>query len=380
MRIRLTHAAAPRAAAVLPLPRPLRPLAPLAAALALLAAATGCGLAGNDGGSVSRGSLDGRLTGAGATFPEPLFAEWMTYYGEHVETGAGIDYQAVGSGGGIEQFLAGTVDFGSSERYLEESELEVAADVRGCPAVQFPVIFGAVVIAMNDEALDGLILTPEVIAGIYDRSITRYDDPAIAELNPDLALPGEEIVPVHRSDGSGTTFVFTHYLTTEVPSWAENYSAGTDIAWHEDTRGGDGNEGVTRTVRDNPGGLGYVNQSYALSNNLATARVVNADDTPVAPTLAATTAASEEAEIPDDFQFAIDGIGGDGYPITGANWIFAYECGYDEDTAALLRDFWTWTLSDATADQSAAALGYAPMGRALKTRVIEEITRINASG
>ncbi|MDT0343259.1 phosphate ABC transporter substrate-binding protein PstS [Streptomyces litchfieldiae] len=354
--------------------RLVRAAAPAAAAVLLLGGCSGT----DDGSAVTRGTLSGQLTGSGATFPAPLFDEWTAYYSTHVETRATIDYRAVGSGGGIEQFLSDTVDFGSSERYLQGSELAIAGDVRGCPAVQFPVVFGAVVVALNDDALDGLVLTADVLARIYDRRITRYDDPAIAELNPGLDLPAEEIRPVHRSDGSGTTYVFSRYLTTEVPFWGDEYAEGTDIDWHPDTLGGDGNEGVARAVGENSGGLGYVNQSYALSNDLATARIVNEDGVAVEPTLDATTAASEEAEIPDDFQFSIDDIGGAGYPITGANWIFAYECGYDDETAALLRDFWTWTLTDATADAAAGDLGYAPMNLELKDRVIEEIQRIDS--
>ncbi len=346
--------------------------APAAAALLLIAGCTG-----DDSPTVSRGSLSGRLTGSGATFPEPLFERWMSHYGTHVETGAAIDYRPVGSGGGIEQFLAGTVDFGSSERHLRQSELAVAADVRGCEAVQFPVVFGAVAIVLNDDALDGMVLTADVLARIYDGQITRWDHPAVAALNPDLDLPPTPVVPVHRADGSGTTYVFTRYLTTEVPFWGERYAEGTDIDWHESAVGGDGNEGVAGAVRDSAGGVGYVNQSHALEAGLATARVVNEDGRPVAPTQEATTAASEEAEIPGNFQFSIDDIGGEGYPITGANWILAYACGYDGETAALLRDFWTWALGDATADRFAAELGYAPMGRELKARVAEEIRRIN---
>ncbi|WP_059007778.1 phosphate ABC transporter substrate-binding protein PstS [Streptomyces specialis] len=352
--------------------------APVAAvALVLPLVLTGCLV--EDGSAVSRGTLSGDIVGAGATFPDPLFQEWMSYYNTTIETGTTIDYRATGSGEGIEQFLAQSVDFGSSERYLQESELLVARQVRGCEAVQFPVVFGAVVIALNDPALDGLILDAEVIAGIYDRTVTRYDDPAIAALNPDLDLPDREIVPVHRSDGSGTTYVFTSYLTHEVQLWADEYAAGTDIDWNDGTVGGEGNDGVIQAVEASPGGLGYVNQSYALNNQLATARVVNEDGVPIEPTLAATTAASEEAEIPDDFQFTIDDIGGDGYPITGANWILAYECGYDDDTAEVLRDFWTWTLTDVEADRFASALGYAPMGRTLKERVLTEIQRVNSS-
>ncbi|MGP4110141.1 phosphate ABC transporter substrate-binding protein PstS [Streptomyces sp. 4N509B] len=348
-------------------------------AVATATATAGCQIGQDDGLTLTRGTLSGDVTGAGATFPEPVFQEWVRYYTSAVETGVRIDYEAIGSGGGIEQFLEQAVDFGSSERYLEASELAVAEEVRGCPAVQFPVIFGSVVIAFHDEALDGMVLTAETIARIYDRDILYYDDPALVALNPDMDLPHQEIRPVHRSDGSGTTYVLSHYLATEVPFWAERYAEGTDIGWHEDTLAGDGNDGVTATVHGTEGGLGYVNQSYALQNGLATARVVNEDGVAIEPDLAATTAASDEAEIPGDFQFNLDDIGGEGYPIAGANWILAYECGYDEEVAASLRDFWDWALTDAQATTVATDLGYAPMGPELTARVRDEIARVNAT-
>lgn len=357
----------------------------LARAAALLGAAalaatgvTGC-QSGDEGG-LHRGDLSGRLTGSGATFPEPVFEKWIDSYTGTIQTDAGIDYDAVGSGGGIEQFLEQTVDFGSSERYLEASELQVAQEVRGCEAVQFPVVFGSVVIAFNDPELNGLVLDADTIARIYDRQIRHYDDPALVALNPDMDLPHREIRPVHRSDGSGTTYVFTHYLTTEVPFWADRYAEGTDISWHDGTLDGDGNEGVTATVLGSEGGLGYVNQSYALLNNLATARVVNEDGAAIEPDLAATTAASEEAEagIPDNFQFNLDNIGGRGYPIAGANWIMAYRCGYDDEIADTLADFWTWAVTDSHARELATDLGYAPMGRGLADRVTRQIELINS--
>ncbi|MGP3969443.1 phosphate ABC transporter substrate-binding protein PstS [Streptomyces sp. 6N223] len=360
MRYRLTTAAVARGAA---------------AAVALTTTLAGCQA---DDGTVTRGTLTGQVHGSGATFPNPIFQEWIRHYTSSIETGVSIDYDSIGSGGGIEQFLQQTVDFGSSERYLEESELQVAQEVRGCPAVQFPVLFGSDVIAFNDPELDGMVLTAEAIARIYDRQIVYYDDPALVELNPEMDLPHREIMPVHRSDGSGTTYVFTHYLATEVPFWAEKYSEGTDIGWHEDTLGGDGNEGVTATVLGTPGGLGYVNQAYAIQNDLATAWVVNEDGNAIEPSLEATTIASEVAHIPDNFQFNLDNIGGEGYPIAGANWVLAYACGYEDEVADVLKDFWTWAVDDSQADALATDLGYAPMSRSLRGRVLREIERINS--
>jgi phosphate transport system substrate-binding protein len=329
------------------------------------------GAAGDDGGP------SGALDGAGATFPTPLFQDWIFEYEAEVNPNASINYQSIGSGGGIEQFLSETVDFGSSERFLDDETLEEAAETRGCEAIQFPVVFGAVTIAFHDEELDDLILDAEAIAGIFQREITTYDDPAIAELNPDRDLPSEDIIPVHRSDGSGTTSVFTVYLDHTAESW--ELGEGTEVQWPAGTLGGQGNEGVTAQIQQNPGGLGYVNQAYALENDLPTARVVNDDGNPIKAELENTTEAAEEAEIPEGFQFNILDIGGEGFPIAGANWIFAWECGYEDATAELLIDFWSWAISE-EGDQLALDLGYAPLGPSLKDDVQAAIERINAEG
>jgi phosphate transport system substrate-binding protein len=317
----------------------------------------------------------GSLDGAGATFPTPLFQDWIYDYEAGVNPNASINYQSIGSGGGIEQFLSETVDFGSSERFLDDETLEEAAEARGCEAVQFPVVFGAVTIAFHDEEMDDLILDAETIAGIFQREITSFDDPAIAELNPDRDLPDDDIIPVHRSDGSGTTSVFTVYLDHTADNW--ELGEGTEVQWPAGTLGGQGNEGVTAQIQQNPGGLGYVNQAYALENDLPTARVVNDDGNPVKAELENTTEAAEEAEIPEGFQFNILDIGGEGFPIAGTNWIFAWECGYDDETAELLTDFWSWAISE-EGDELALDLGYAPLGPSLKDDVQAAIDRINA--
>jgi phosphate transport system substrate-binding protein len=323
------------------------------------------------------GGPAGSLDGAGATFPTPLFQDWIFEYEAEVNPEASINYQSIGSGGGIEQFLSETVDFGSSERFLDDETLEEAAEARGCEAIQFPVVFGAVTIAFHDEELDDLILDADTIAGIFQREITTYDDPAIAELNPDRDLPSQDIIPVHRSDGSGTTSVFTVYLDHTAESW--ELGEGTEVQWPAGTLGGQGNEGVTAQIQQNPGGLGYVNQAYALENDLPSARIVNDDGNPIKAELENTTEAAEEAEIPEGFQFNILDIGGEGFPIAGANWIFAWECGYDDATAELLIDFWSWAISE-EGDELALDLGYAPLGPSLKDDVRAAIERINAEG
>lgn len=320
-------------------------------------------------------ALSGSLDGAGATFPNPVFQDWAFEYSGNVQPGVSINYQSIGSGGGIEQFLLQTVDFGSSERYLRDDTLAEAEESRGCPAIQFPVLFGAVTIAFGDEQFDDLVLDAETIAGIFQREITNYNDPAIAALNPDRELPDMEIIPVHRSDGSGTTSVFTTYLEHTADNWT--LGSGTEVQWPADTIGGQGNEGVTQGIQQNPGGLGYVNQAYAIVEDLPSAQVINDDGNAVKATLEATTEALEVLEIPDNFQFDILDVGGDGFPIAGANWIFVWECGYEDDTAAMLKDYWTWATQSDEAIALAQELGYAPLGAGLRTRVAEAIDRIN---
>ncbi|PDP85759.1 phosphate ABC transporter substrate-binding protein PstS [Glycomyces fuscus] len=353
-------------------------LAVLAAIPLLAAACSSGGDTSSDSSGGGGGDLSASLTGAGASFPDPLFQDWIYTYSNDVQPGVSVNYQSVGSGAGVEQFLEQTVDFGSSEEYLSEEDLAAAADARGCEAVQFPVVFGAVVIAFNNPELDGLVLDAETIAAIYDREITTFDDPAIAELNPDMELPGDEIIPVHRSDSSGTTYVFSHYLSTEVESWADTYGEGKELEWADGLVGGQQNDGVAQGITQNPGGIGYVNQSFAQEAGLSVAHIVNEDGNPIEPTLESTIAASEEADIPENFQFAIDDIGGEGYPIAGSNWIFTYTCGYEQASADAIIDFWTWALTDESARELAGELGYAPLGEGLTDRVVAELEKTNS--
>lgn len=348
------------------------------AAIPLLAAACSNGGGDNGDSTDGGGDLSASLTGAGASFPDPLFQDWIYTYNNDVQQGVDINYQSVGSGAGVEQFLEQTVDFGSSEEHLSDEDLAAAAEARGCEAVQFPVVFGSVVLAFSNPDLDGLVLDAQTIADIYSTEITTFDDPAIAELNPDVDLPSDEIVPVHRSDSSGTTAVFSHYLSTEVESWADEYGEGKELDWASGLVGGQQNDGVAQGISQNPGGIGYINQSFAQEADLAVASIVNADGNPIEPTLESTIAASEEAEVPDNFQFSIDNIGGEGYPIAGTNWIFTYTCGYDQANADAIIDFWTWALTDEGAQELAGELGYAPLGPGLTDRVIAELEKTNS--
>ena len=325
------------------------------------------------------GSLTGRIGGAGATFPTPVFQDWLFEYsdprvGNPRQPGVNIDYQSIGSGGGIQQFLELTVDWGTSERYLRDEQLAQAESTRGCPALQVPMMYGSVVLAFGDPGFDEMVLSAEAIAGIFQRDIIKWNDPALVALNPDMDLPDRDIIPVHRSDGSGTTSVFTTYLEDAAPNWL--LGSGTEVNWPAGTVGGQGNEGVTAQTQANPQAIGYVNQSYALINQLPQARVINEDGNPIYPTLQATTVAVDGLEVPDNFQFDILGIGGDGYPITGTVWNFYYECGYTPEAKATLLDFWTWATQSTEADTIARELGYAPLGEAVKEMVLTALMRI----
>ncbi|PKQ27347.1 MAG: phosphate ABC transporter substrate-binding protein PstS [Actinobacteria bacterium HGW-Actinobacteria-4] len=354
----------------------------VAAAAALLLAACGTGGGENDPGNPNAPQpATGEtitLDGAGATFPTPLWQALIDDYTRNVNPNVRINYQSIGSGGGITQFKEQTVQFGSSERFLSDEDLADVEAARGCPAVQLPAVYGSVVIAFSDDQFDGLVLTADVIARVFDRDIVNFNDPAIAALNPGVDLPDVEIAPVHRSDGSGTTNVFTLYLEDEVPMWADKYGSGTEVNWAAGTIGGQGNEGVAAGIIQNPGGFGYVNQSYAIELGLPQAQVVNADGNAIYPTLEATSAGLDGLEIPESYQFSILGIGGEGYPITGAVWNFFYECGYTDAEAAELKAFWAWALG-AEGDAHATELGYAPLGQAVKDRVLADLERINAS-
>lgn len=330
----------------------------------------------DDGDDEAGGELSGDLDGAGASFPDPVFQDWIDEYTIEVQPGVSMNYNSVGSGAGIQQFLEQTVDYGSTERFMTDDEIAEAVDARGCDPLQLPVLFGAVELAFGDEDLEDLTLDAETIAGIFQGEITNYSDDAIASLNPDFDLPDRTITPVRRSDSSGTTNVFTLYLDDAAPNW--ELGAGSEIEWPDAAIGGQQNDGVAAGIAQNEGGIGYVNQAYALLQGLPTAQVLNADGNPVKGTIDATVAAIENVEIPDDYGFAILDVGGDGYPIAGANWVLFYECGYDDNTAELLRDFWTWAISSDEANAISRDLGYVPLEGETADRVLADIERIGS--
>lgn len=280
------------------------------------------------------------LVGAGASFPEPVYLEWIGGF-QAVETGVTINYQGIGSSGGREQFIAQEVDFAGSDAFMKDEEITAALEARDCSEVlHIPTVFGGVAIAYNVEGVDELVLDGETIAQIALGNITNLNDPAIAALNEGTELPDQELTWVHRSDGSGTTSIFTTYLNDVSQEWADGPGKGSEIEWPTGI-GGDQNDGVAAAIAQQPGGIGYVSLEFAMEAGIPVAAVVNADGNAVVPSTESVSEAGNTAEVPDDFRFNILGIGGDGYPIAGATWILAYTCGMEQADADALKAFLT---------------------------------------
>jgi phosphate transport system substrate-binding protein len=322
-----------------------------------------------------------QLTGAGASFPFPLYSRWFYEYA-FVNPVARFNYQSIGSGGGIRQITARTVDFGGSDALLNDEMKAVAPGL-----MQLPTVAGAVVVAYNvtdtaGEAIpSGLQLTPEAISGIFLGEINNWSDPLLVELNPDAKLPNQEIVVARRSDGSGTTFLFTSYLSQVNEDWRNSVGAGTAVEWPVGL-GGKGNEGVAGIVKQQPGSVGYVELAYATENKLSYATVQNKAGNYVVPSLASTTAASDAAvdDMPEDLgQLLVNAPGADSYPIAGYTFLLVYEEMEDCDKAAQLINFVSWALSD-EGDRSALELQYAPLGLAVQGLVFERLDNMTCGG
>ncbi|MBB4932618.1 phosphate ABC transporter phosphate-binding protein [Lipingzhangella halophila] len=335
---------------------------------------------------VEYSTLAGEMSGAGSTFLGPAMEGWTASYADSRQPDLVIDYSAVGTGAGVEEFIQGEADFHSGELADGSSVDPEAADAHGCPTVQIPVLAGGVVVTLNDPELDGLALDAEALAGIFDGEITTYNDPALVALNPDRELPDTAIVPVRHAETATTAHVFSAYLAEESASWGAD-RFGSEADWNSAAVEAQGDEGVVAAVEEQPGGLGFVNQyavvedGYAaVAEELPQAAVVNADGTEVYPTLEATTEATAQLDFPVGGDLALGEIGGDGYPIIRINRVLASECGYDDDTAAALRDFWTWATQTDAAAELAEGRGYSPLAPTLHEGILERIDRINIGG
>lgn len=325
------------------------------------------------------GELSANILGAGASFPDPVYQTWIGEYTTNVQPGVSIQYESIGSGGGRERFIDQQTQFAGSDKFMSDDEIADAVANRGCGEVlHIPMVFGGVVVAYNIEGLDSLTLDAATIADIFSGEITNINDPAIAALNPDVTLPDQELTVTVRADGSGTTSIFTTYLSDEDADWAATYGADDEIEWFGGQVAGEQNDGVAAAVAQQPGGVGYVSLEFAVQQGLAVANVINADGNAITPSTETVGSAVEGLDLPEDLRFNILGVGGQGYPIAGATWVLAYTCGYDEATAAALQDYLTWALEEG--DQLAADLGYAPLSDATEELSLAKVARINEEG
>jgi phosphate transport system substrate-binding protein len=323
--------------------------------------------------------LHADLLGAGASFPDPIYQEWIGEYTTNVQPGVSINYQSIGSGGGVEQFIGQQTDFGASDAFLKDDEVAAAQEARGCDPIHVPTVFGAVSLGYNLEGVDSLTLDGPTLADIFLGNVSNWNDPAIAALNSGVSLPDEPIIVAHRSDGSGTTSIFTTYLSDVSPDWADQVGAGKEVEWPAPSSvGGEKNDGVAAQIQQNPGAIGYIELSYAMETGIPVADMINADGNAVTPTLESTAAAAEGIEIPDDLRFNILGVGGDGYPIAGATWLLLWSCGYDDDIAAALKDWISWNLTEG--DSLAEELRYAPLPQSLEDKALGKLDLINSQG
>ncbi len=350
----------------------------------LLAFLSACGGAKPVSAPAQGGEASGKpitITGAGATFPYPLYSKWFYVYSTQVDPTVRFNYQSIGSGGGIRQIMAKTVDFGASDAILTEEEKAAAPDLR-----MFPTVAGGVVVAYNltdaggKPVGKGLKLTPQALAGIFLGTITRWNDPAIAQVNPDIALPDAEIAVAHRSDGSGTTFLFTSYLAQVSPEWREKVGAGKAVNWPVGI-GGKGNEGVAGVLRQQPNSIGYIELAYAVQNHIPYAALQNREGNFVEPTLDSIVAASNAyaGEMPDDLgQLLVNAPGKDSYPIAGYTFILLYQDMPNCLKASKIHDFMVWALTEG--DGYARELLYAPLGEQGEKKVIAKLNTLTCEG
>jgi phosphate transport system substrate-binding protein len=323
----------------------------------------------------AQGTTDGAdLTAAGATFPYPIYSKWFTDYA--AKTGVKINYQPIGSGGGIRQLQEQTVDFGASDAPMSDDEMSKA---KGGPVLHFPTVLGAVVVTYNIPGVTKpLRLTGEVIADIFLGQITKWNDAKLAALNPGVKLPAMDVLVVHRSDGSGTSFIFTDYLTATSPAWASGPGKGKDVKWPVGL-GGKGNDGVTGQVKQTPGSIGYVELAYAKQNKLPYAEVRNAAGQFVMPTIESVTAAAAGAAKSlaptTDYRVSIvNAPGREAYPISSFTWILVYANQTDATKGKKLVDFLRWAFHEG--EGAASTLDYAPLPASMISQLDKRLTTV----
>ncbi len=312
------------------------------------------------------------INGAGATFPNPIYQKWFDEY-QKAHPNVAINYQSIGSGGGIRQLSAGTVFFGASDGPMTNEQILAA----GFPILHLPTVLGGVVPAYNIPGFTGeLRFTGPVLAGIFLGKITRWNDPAIVKLNPGVNLPATDITVVHRSDGSGTNYIWCDYLSKVSPEFKRTVGVATSVKWPAGV-GGKGNEGVAGFVKQTPGAIGYVELIYALQNSIPYGSVQNMAGEFVKPTLETVTnaAAGAAKAMPKDFRVSITNAPGAGvYPISSFTWLLLRERPGDAQRSAMMKDFVRWALTDG--QQYCASLGYAPLPKEVVAEELAALGRI----
>ncbi len=313
------------------------------------------------------------INGAGATFPYPLYSKWFSEY-QKVDADTQINYQSIGSGGGIRQLTEKTVDFGASDAPMTDEQLAKA----GGAIVHIPTVLGAVVVTYNLPGVSEIKLTPEIVSDIFLGKITKWNDTKIAKLNPNAKLPTDSLVVVHRSDGSGTSAIFTDYLSKVSATWKEKVGTGTAVNWPVGL-GGKGNEGVSGLVKQTPGTIGYVELVYAEKNALPYASLQNSSGQFVKPTVKAVTQAAAGAlkDLPSDFRVSITNASGkEAYPIAGFTYLLVYK-NIPADKGGKLVKFLKWSMKEGQA--MAEPLFYAPLPKAMIERVQAKIATIEVA-
>ena len=309
------------------------------------------------------------INGAGATFPYPIYSKWFDEYAK-VDPSVRFNYQSIGSGGGQKQITARTVDFGASDGPMSDENLAKAPG----KILHIPTVAGADVITYNLPGDPKLKLNSDAIVNIFLGNITKWNDPKIAALNPDVTLPDLPVVVVHRSDGSGTTFIFTDYLSSTSPVWEDSVGKGTSVKWPVGL-GGKGNEGVAGQVKQLSGAVGYVELIYAKQNQMPYADVKNSAGNFITPSLDSVGAALATAKIPDDFRFSMVNAPGDkAYPIAGTTWLLVYQQQKDAAKGKKLVEFLNWALIHG--EGMASSLDYASLPDDVQQRVLERIKTI----
>ena len=339
-------------------------------AVVLLLASIACN---NNGGS---GSGSVTLQGAGASFPSPLYQKWLSEYGK-IHANVKIDYQSIGSGGGIKQLKEQTVDFGASDAPMSDADLKSAPG----EILHVPTVLGAVVITYNLEGIkQPLRFSSEALADIFLGKIKKWNDPKIAADNPGVTLPTSDITVIHRSDSSGTSAVFTDYLSKVSPEWKEKVGAGVSPSWPTGI-GGKGNEGVTGQVKNTPNTVGYIELVYAVKNNLPVAHIKNASGNFIEPSIDAVTAAAaaSAASMPDDLRVSITNAAGpQAYPISSYTYILVYKNQKDAAKGKALVDFLWWGIHDG--ETFGKELQYAPLPADVVKKAETKINAVTSNG